>query len=144
MPILPPGSRKSCQASKWPFLDVQTITKVVSHRRPQYGYFFLSHHLVAVEMSDSPSIGITPSPSLPNIADGSSVHRCSIKEVCLAPPPYALHHYSHLQAVQAVMYGIRYNQAEVAVCVAANPDFVPLIHSVLPTVVEPGNPTPSA
>ncbi|KAJ4146906.1 hypothetical protein LMH87_001465 [Akanthomyces muscarius] len=75
-------------------------------------------------MSDSPSIGITPSPSLPNIADGSSVHRCSIKE--------------------AVMYGIRHNQAEVAACVAANPDFVPLIHSVLPTAAEPGNPTPSA
>ena len=70
------------------------------------------------------------------------MHRCSIKEVCHALPPYALHHYSHLQAVQAVMYGIRHNQAEVAACVAAYPDFVPLIYSIFPTAAEPGNPTP--
>ncbi|ATY58258.1 metalloreductase transmembrane component [Cordyceps militaris] len=78
-------------------------------------------------MTDSPSIGNTPAPSLPNIADDSPVHRCSIKET-----------------VQALMYGISHNQAEVAACVAAYPDSVPLIYSVLPTA-EPGNlPTPPA
>ncbi|KAF1739602.1 hypothetical protein CRV24_001538 [Beauveria bassiana] len=48
------------------------------------------------------------------------------------------------QAVQALVYGISHNQAEVAACVAAHPDSVPLIYSVLATA-EPSNlPTPPA
>ncbi|KAH8719863.1 hypothetical protein HC256_000274 [Beauveria bassiana] len=78
-------------------------------------------------MTDSPSIITTPSPSLSNIAEDSPIHRCSIKE-----------------AVQALVYGISHNQAEVAACVAAHPDSVPLIYSVLATA-EPSNlPTPPA
>ncbi|KAM3471497.1 hypothetical protein MY8738_009289 [Beauveria namnaoensis] len=78
-------------------------------------------------MTDSSNTSSTSSPSLSTNAKDISVHRCSIRE-----------------AVQAFMHGITHNQAEVAACVAAYPDSVPLIYSVLPTA-EPGNlPTPPA
>ncbi|EJP61089.1 metalloreductase transmembrane component [Beauveria bassiana ARSEF 2860] len=78
-------------------------------------------------MTDSSNTSSTSSPSMSTNAKDISVHRCSIRE-----------------AVQAFMHGITHNQAEVAACVAAYPDSVPLIYSVLPTT-EPGNlPTPPA
>ncbi|KAM3537514.1 hypothetical protein ARSEF1564_009564 [Beauveria bassiana] len=64
---------------------------------------------------------------LSNIAENRPVHRRSIFEI-----------------VQALLHAINHNQAEVATCVAALSNSVPLIYSVLPAA-EPGSlPTPPA
>ncbi|KGQ03542.1 hypothetical protein BBAD15_g11226 [Beauveria bassiana D1-5] len=57
---------------------------------------------------------------------------------------YPVHRRSIFENVQAFIYDINHNQAEVAACVAAYPDSAPLIYSVLPTA-EPGSlPAPPA